>query len=40
MAEYKKLLYIYYGGGDKVTGVATIETKILLNALISGSKLK
>lgn len=27
------LLYIYYGGGDSVIGAATIELKILINAL-------
>jgi predicted GH43/DUF377 family glycosyl hydrolase len=32
------LLYIYYGGGDKVTGVATMKLKILLEALVHGSK--
>ena len=29
------LLYIYYGGADKVTGVATMELDILVGALAS-----
>jgi len=33
MIEVGKLLFVYYGGADTVIGVATIETKILLNAL-------
>ena len=33
------LLYIYYGGADKVTGVATMKLSILLGALVRGSKL-
>ncbi len=33
-----KLLYIYYGGGDKVTGVATMKLKIILDALVRGTK--
>jgi len=32
------LLYIYYGGGDKVTGVATMKLKILLDSLVRGAK--
>ncbi len=32
------LLYIYYGGGDKVIGVATMELDIILNALLHGMK--
>jgi beta-1,2-mannobiose phosphorylase / 1,2-beta-oligomannan phosphorylase len=32
------LLYIYYGGADKVTGVATMKLSILLGALVRGSK--
>lgn len=32
-------LYVYYGGGDKVVGVATMKLKILLDALVRGSKL-
>lgn len=34
------LLYIYYGGADKVTGVATIKLSIVLGALVRGAKLK
>jgi len=33
-----KLLYIYYGGGDKVIGVATMELDIILRALMHGLK--
>jgi predicted GH43/DUF377 family glycosyl hydrolase len=32
------LLYIYYGGADKVVGVATMKLSILLGALVRGSK--
>jgi len=32
------LLYIYYGGADKVTGVATMKLSIVLGALVRGSK--
>ena len=34
-----KLLYIYYGGGDRVVGVATMELDVILKALIHGIKL-
>jgi len=34
-----KLLYIYYGGGDRVVGVATMELDVILKALIHGMKL-
>ncbi len=33
-----EILYIYYGGADKVVGVATMKIKIILDALIRGSK--
>lgn len=33
------LLYIYYGGADKVTGVATMKLINILNPLIRGKKL-
>ncbi len=33
------LLYIYYGGGDRVTGVATMKLSIVLGALVRGSQL-
>ncbi len=33
-----KLLYIYYGGGDRVVGVATMELNIILKALIHGMR--
>jgi len=32
------LLYIYYGGADKVVGVATMKLSILLSSLVRGSK--
>jgi predicted GH43/DUF377 family glycosyl hydrolase len=34
------LMYIYYGGGDKVVGVATIELDVLLGALVRGMRPK
>ena len=34
------LLYIYYGGADKVTGVATMKLSILLGSLVRGLKLE
>jgi predicted GH43/DUF377 family glycosyl hydrolase len=34
-----KLLYIYYGGADKVIGVATIKLDVILKALIHGVRL-
>ena len=33
-----KLLFIYYGGGDRVVGVATIELDVILKALIHSIK--
>ncbi|MBK5215469.1 MAG: hypothetical protein JJE53_01530 [Candidatus Pacebacteria bacterium] len=33
-----KLVYIYYGGADKVVGVATMKLNILLDSLVRGSK--
>lgn len=33
------LIYIYYGGADKVVGVATMELDVLIEALDHGSKL-
>jgi predicted GH43/DUF377 family glycosyl hydrolase len=33
-----KLLYIYYGGADKVVGVATMKLETILGALVRGSK--
>lgn len=39
LVESDSLLYIYYGGGDKVIGVATMKLDILLNALVNGAKL-
>lgn len=33
-----ELLYIYYGGADKVTGVATMKLETILGALVRGSK--
>ncbi len=34
-----EILYIYYGGADKVVGVATMKLSILLQALVRGAKL-
>ncbi len=39
MVVNKGLLYIYYGGADKVVGVATIKLDVILNALALGAKL-
>ncbi len=39
MAVKGKDLFIYYGGADKVTGVATIKLSILVDALFRGSQL-
>ena len=33
-----KLLYIYYGGGDRVTGVATMELSVILKSLAHSLK--
>jgi len=33
-------LFIYYGGADKVTGVATMKLSIILGSLVRGSKFK
>lgn len=38
--ERKGLVYIYYGGGDRVTGVATMKLKVILDTLLHGMKLK
>lgn len=38
MVKRNGLLYIYYGGGDKVVGVATIKLDLLLEALLRGTK--
>ncbi|MEA3399130.1 MAG: hypothetical protein U9R00_01295, partial [Patescibacteria group bacterium] len=40
MVVKKDLVYIYYGGADTVTGVATMDLKVILDALKKGSKLK
>ncbi len=32
------LIYIYYGGADRVVGVATMELDVILNALLRGIK--
>ena len=40
MIQKGDLLYIYYGGADKVVGVATMKLSILLQALVHGSKLE
>lgn len=39
MVARKDILYIYYGGADKVVGVATMKLSIILKALIRGSKI-
>lgn len=39
MALKDKLLFIYYGGGDTVIGVATMEIDIIIKALVRGMKL-
>lgn len=35
-----KELFIYYGGGDKVTGVATIKLKNILDSLLRGMRIE
>ncbi len=40
MVERDGILYIYYGGADKVVGVATMKLDIILSALVRGAKLK
>jgi predicted GH43/DUF377 family glycosyl hydrolase len=40
MVLKNKKIYIYYGGADTVTGVATMDLEILLGALSHGAKLK
>ncbi len=39
MVVKKDTLFIYYGGADKVIGVATMKLSIIINALVHGSKL-
>jgi len=39
VVEKKGILYIYYGGGDRVVGVATLKLDYLLKALTNGAKL-
>jgi len=38
MVVKKELIYIYYGGGDKVVGVATMKLDIILKALVHSLK--
>lgn len=38
MVAHDDILYIYYGGADKVVGVATMKLSIMLNALMNGAK--
>ncbi len=38
-AGRRKMLYIYYGGGDRVVGVASMELDVVLKALVHGVKL-
>ncbi len=40
MVEKDGLLYIYYGGADRVVGVATMEMEVILEALLRGHKHK
>ncbi len=40
MVVRKGIVYIYYGGGDKVTGVATMDLDIIVDALAKGAKYK
>jgi predicted GH43/DUF377 family glycosyl hydrolase len=40
MIVRKGTVYIYYGGGDKVVGVATMKLSTILDALVHGAKLK
>ncbi|MCX6753758.1 MAG: hypothetical protein NTV03_01750 [Candidatus Nomurabacteria bacterium] len=40
MVERGGKLFIYYGGADKVVGVATMKLSIILDALVRGSKLE
>jgi predicted GH43/DUF377 family glycosyl hydrolase len=40
MVERKGTVYLYYGGGDTVVGVATMKLKDLLDPLVRGSHLK
>jgi predicted GH43/DUF377 family glycosyl hydrolase len=39
MVVKNELLYIYYGGADRVVGVATMELGVILKALMHGMKL-
>ena len=39
MVEKDGTLYIYYGGGDRVIGVATMELNLILRALVNGTKI-
>ena len=39
MIQKGDTLFIYYGGADKVTGVATMKLSVMLDALVRGSKL-
>ncbi|MFA6585575.1 MAG: hypothetical protein WCS86_00210 [Candidatus Paceibacterota bacterium] len=39
MIVKNKLLYIYYGGGDRVVGVATMKLDVILKVLLHGTKL-
>ncbi len=39
MTVQKNILYVYYGAGDSVCGVATMDLDILLGALVRGAKL-
>ncbi len=37
--EQNGFLYVYYGGGDRVIGVATVKQSLLLKVLLNGTKL-
>lgn len=39
VVEREGLLYLYYGGADRVTNVATMKLDVLLGALLRGTKL-
>jgi len=38
LIERKGILYIYYGGADRVVGVATMKLSVVLNALVKSIK--
>jgi predicted GH43/DUF377 family glycosyl hydrolase len=40
MVERKGMVFLYYGGGDTVVGVATMKLKDILEPLVRSLKLK